>query len=230
MGKYEHTIGKEVDLKAEQEKTLLTPRLGVNFILKGMIITMDLVYGRARTLPKFLVLEILARYPYWAWETRSYKILSKYFAKNKKSKKEDIDVLLNTIKLGRDSQDNEQCHMLLLSDIIQQKGIQPGCIKRYFIPTIMAAAYYYLTKIIYAINPASSFTMNAAFESHAENQYMLMAKENPQWDTEQIESVYFAYYPKQKSLGDLIRRIGLDERDHMNSSLEELDRLAATHA
>jgi len=67
MGMYEYTIGKEVDLKAEQEKTLAAPQLPANFILKGMFVTMDILYGKARTLPKFMVLEILARYPYWAW-------------------------------------------------------------------------------------------------------------------------------------------------------------------
>ena len=35
MGSYEYTIGKEVDLKAEQEKTLASSQLPANFILKG---------------------------------------------------------------------------------------------------------------------------------------------------------------------------------------------------
>jgi hypothetical protein len=40
-----------------------------------------------------------------------------------------------------------------------------------------------------------------------------------------VDSVWFRYYPKQKSVADLVRRVGLDERDHMNHSLEEIERL-----
>ena len=69
--------------------------------------------------------------------------------------------------------------------------------------------------------------MNAAFESHAERQYMLLVKEHPEWESKPVDSVYFQHYPKQASLADLLRRIGLDERDHMYHSLEEAERLKA---
>jgi len=61
--KYEYTMGKEMDLKAEQEKTLQTPVMQANIILRMMYLTMDLLYGKQRTLPKFKVIEILASYP-----------------------------------------------------------------------------------------------------------------------------------------------------------------------
>ena len=67
--------------------------------------------------------------------------------------------------------------------------------------------------------------MNAAFESHAEHEYMMLVKENPGWEEGEVQSCFFEYYPKQKSLCDLLRRIALDERDHMNHSLEEVERL-----
>lgn len=67
--------------------------------------------------------------------------------------------------------------------------------------------------------------MNAAFESHAEHEYMLYAQEHPEFEEELVESIWFAHYPKQKTVADLIRRVGLDERDHMNHSLDEIKRL-----
>lgn len=67
--------------------------------------------------------------------------------------------------------------------------------------------------------------MNAAFESHAEHEYMKIVQEHPEWENEQIESEYFEFYPKQKSMADLFRRIGLDERDHMYHSLEGMERM-----
>jgi hypothetical protein len=72
MGQFEYTMGKEADLKAEQARTLATPKLPANLILKFMFWQFDVLYGKARSLPKVLVLEILARYPYWAWENGAY--------------------------------------------------------------------------------------------------------------------------------------------------------------
>jgi len=79
MGKFEYTMGKEVDLRAEWEKTLEDPGLRSNIILRAMYAAMDLIYGKGRELEKFMVIELLARYPYWAWETGSYLRLSRQY-------------------------------------------------------------------------------------------------------------------------------------------------------
>jgi len=225
MSKYQYTIGKDVDLIKEQEVTFATPKLQANFILRILFLTFDVVYGKARTLPKFKVLEILARYPYWAWENGSYLRLSRLFSKSRSARSEETKSLLRIIDLGRESQDNEQWHLLLLDDIIRQKGLKTGLIRHVILPRLLGFSYYYLTRIIYFFRPVMSFRMNAAFESHAEHEYMEMAKENPEWNAESVTSKYFKYYPEQKNLNDLIRRIALDERDHMNHSLEEIDLL-----
>jgi hypothetical protein len=225
MEKYEYTIGKEVDLKEEQKRTLNTPRLKTNFILKGMILMLDLMYGRKRTLPKFMVLEILARYPYWAWETGGYNVLTKLHSSPCDISQAKVDYALHHMNMGRESQDNEQWHMLLLRDVIHKQGTKLGLIRHFLIPHALSFGYYFITKIMYALDPVWSFAMNAAFESHAEKEYMLMAEENPQWENEEVDSVHFKYYPHQKSLKDLLMRIALDERDHMHMSLEEVEKL-----
>ncbi|NTV28833.1 MAG: hypothetical protein HGA80_02010 [Candidatus Omnitrophica bacterium] len=225
MAKYEFTIGKELDLKKEQAATLSQPSLPANFILRAMFATFDIVYGAKRTLPKFMVLEMLARYPYWAWEDGGYKALSRLYAVCTRPCPNRTRELLHLIDLGRASQDNEQWHLLLLADIVHQNNIKLHWFHHVLIPTVLVFIYNILSRLIFWINPAWSFSMNAAFESHAEHQYMLMAQENPMWDSESVESDYFAYYPRQKSLGDLIRRISLDERDHMYHSLVELEKL-----
>jgi hypothetical protein len=222
---HEYTIGKELDLKREQETTLSTPSLRSTLVLKMMYLTFDLLYGFKRTLPKVKVLEILARYPYWAWENSSYHGLSRLFSQSGEPDGEKTRELLHVIELGRSSQDNEQYHLLLVDSIIHQKKIKLGWLRHYLMPRLMAFGYYYFTRLLYAFRPAWSFAMNAAFESHAEHEYMTMAKENPQWDNEPVDSPYFEYYPGQKSLNDLLRRIALDERDHMNHSLQEAERL-----
>lgn len=225
MTEYVYTMGKDLNLKEEQQRTLDTPVMRSNIILKILVATLDIFYGRKRTLPKFKVLEFLARYPYWAWEDSAYRRMSNDHATytppdDKRNKRH-----LHWIDLGRESQDNEQWHMLIIEEIIEKKRIKTNPILYRYLPLLMALVYYHLTRIMFFVYPHSSFYMNAAFESHAEHQYMLMAKEHPEWDEEPIESKYFDVYPPQKTLADLIRRIGLDERDHMNHSLAEIDKL-----
>ena len=223
MKKYPYTIGKKCNLKEEQEKTLTTPRLRANFFLWLLFITFDLFYGKKGSFPKVKVLEILARYPYWAWENGGYHRLTKNYARKGKADTNRNDTFLMFIAEGRSAQDNEQLHMMIVEDIIHQRGIKLGWLKHFIVPRILAFGYYYFTRFLFFIKPKWSFYMNAAFESHAEHEYMLLSKEHPEWDKEPVETPYFKCYPKQPSLGDLIRRIALDERDHMYHSLEIID-------
>jgi len=81
---YEYTMGKTLDLKAEQEKTLMRSKLPANLILQLMFWQFDVLYGKARSLPKVMVLEILARYPYWAWENGRIIFCRNFTATQKK--------------------------------------------------------------------------------------------------------------------------------------------------
>ncbi|MDD4018938.1 MAG: hypothetical protein PHV28_13465 [Kiritimatiellae bacterium] len=222
-----YTMGKELDLKAEQARTLATPKLPANLALKGMFLTFDLLYGKERSLPKVMVLEILARYPYWAWENGAYALLSKWHCGTEPVPREKIEVALRHIQMGRDSQDNEQWHMLLWMDLCHQKGVRLSWFRHFLLPRHMTFVYFHMTRIMYRLRPAWSFAMNAAFESHAEHEYMLFAQEHPEFENEPVDSPWFTRYPRQKTLADLVRRVGLDERDHMNHSLDEIKRLNA---
>ena len=54
---------------------------------------------------------------------------------------------------------------------------------------------------------------------------MLLVREHPEWEEEPVDLPSFEFYPRQRSLADLFRRIGLDERTHMSTSMEEYERL-----
>ncbi|MBN2311622.1 MAG: hypothetical protein JXR94_21770 [Candidatus Hydrogenedentes bacterium] len=225
MSKYTYTMGKEVDLKGEQDKTLDTPVMPANPVLRMMYVMMDLVYGKARTLPKFKVIEVLARYPYWAWERGGYARVTRLFCRSCGPRQDDVDLALRHIDMGRHDQDNEQWHLMLIDDIMRQQGIKQDWFRSVLLPRLMAWNYLILTEILYRLNPAWSFAMNARFESHAEHEYMHLVLAHPEWENEPVESVVFSHYPKQDTLANLFRRIGLDERDHMNESREEYERL-----
>ncbi|HMB01440.1 MAG TPA: alternative oxidase [Spirochaetota bacterium] len=218
-------IKKKPDLNREMKKTLQTPKLKTNLLLHIFFLGIDILYGFKRTLPKFRILELLARYPYQAWETLSYHRLSKNYSRRRACSWQDNAYAWHHIELGRSAQDNEQWHLLLLDDIIRQKNIKLGWIRHSLLPWFMIRIYYLMTRIIYRLRPQWSFAMNAAFEAHAEHEYMLLAREQPQWNKEKINSRYFKYYPRQRTLGDLVKRIGLDERRHKNESLDEMKKL-----
>ena len=59
-------------LRLEQSVTLTAPRLRYGILARALFITLDLFYGRRRTLSKFKVLEVIARVPYQAWEQVAY--------------------------------------------------------------------------------------------------------------------------------------------------------------
>ncbi len=225
MSKFEYTIGKEMDLRAEWEKTLQDPGLNANAILRSMFFAMDLIYGKGREMDKFLVIEILARYPYWAWETGSYLRLSRQYANPEYPSKINSDQAWHHIEMGRKSQDNEQWHMFILDDLMRRRGMKRSFLKHYVLPRFLAFGYYFLTRIMYRIKPEWSFDMNARFESHAEREYAKAVVDHPEWEEESIETEYFEYYPRVRTLADLFRRISLDERDHKFESWEEFETL-----
>ncbi|OGW81350.1 MAG: hypothetical protein A3C47_06760 [Omnitrophica bacterium RIFCSPHIGHO2_02_FULL_51_18] len=61
-----------LDLKNEQETTLLTRRRDYGLLAQFLFMTLNLFYGRKRTISKFKVLEVIARVPYQAWEHVAY--------------------------------------------------------------------------------------------------------------------------------------------------------------
>lgn len=225
MKTYEYTMGKVLDLKEEQKKTLAAPGLDQNIVLRVIYWCMDIIYGKGRSLGKLKVLEILARYPYWAWEICSYHSLTRSYVRGKEVEINGVDARLRHIEMGRKSQDNEQWHMMLIEDIMRQKGIKQSWLKGTVLAYFMAFVYHYFTRVLYFFKPEWSFAMNASFESHAEKQYMLMVQEHPEWEEEEVETHYFQHYPRQATLADLFRRIALDERDHKFESCEEYERI-----
>jgi len=60
------------ELLAAQQQTLATPRRRYGIPARLLFTTMDLLYGRRRTLSKFKMLELIARVPYQSWEQVAY--------------------------------------------------------------------------------------------------------------------------------------------------------------
>ena len=205
------------DLKAEQEKTLDSPRRRYGFFAGLLFFTMDLFYGKARTLSKFKVLEVIARVPYQSWEHVAYIAMTHTYSAPHFARR-----IFEFVKESRAQQDNEQWHLLILEEMVQNKGIKENFFLYRILPQIIAFFYYHLSWLFYVIKPAWSYGLNADFEDHAEHEYMEFVRENPSFEREPFESDFKEDYGSFSSVADLFRRIGLDERQHKEESLNRI--------
>ena len=206
-------------LKIEQKRTKATPRRRYGPLAQGLFLTVDLLYGRKRTLAKFRVLELIARMPYQAWENVAYIAITHVHADAAFARR-----IHDWVEESRDQQDNEQWHMLILSEYMDKKGVKENFIWHSIFPQIMAFVNYHISWILYIIKPSLSYGLNADFEDHAEHEYMAFVEENPDFDDEPFNSMFAKDYGEFDSFADALRQIGFDERMHKNESLSRSGR------
>lgn len=80
-----------------------------------LFFTLDLLYGKKRTLSKFKVLELVARVPYQAWEQVAYIAITYVYGQTNFARR-----IHHRVREAREQQDNEQSHLLILSDLIDR--------------------------------------------------------------------------------------------------------------
>lgn len=204
-------------LKREQERTLSTPRLRYSLLARVLFVGMDILYGRRCTLSKFKVLELIARVPYQAWEQVAYVAMT-----HTSSDPDFARRVFDRIRESRQQQDNEQWHLLILAELIVLRGLREGFVRFWLIPQFIAFIYYQIVWLLYVMSPSWGYRLNAEFEDHAEHEYMEFVREHPELEQESWVSVLSADYGVFKSLADLFRQIGYDERVHKEESLARL--------
>ena len=205
------------ELKAEQARTLAAPRLPYGPLARALFFVMDVLYGRRRTLQKCMVLEIVARVPYQAWEHVAYIAMTHTSAAPRFARR-----IFEFVLESRSQQDNEQWHMFILEELLAKRGTNRGVVKYFVIPLLLAFVYYQISWLLYVVVPKESYALNAAFEDHAEHEYMNLVRENPGFENEPWESDFKRDYGDYATIADLLRRIGLDERAHKLESLRRM--------
>lgn len=206
------------ELKKEQQKTLDSKRMKTGIPAKILFSLMDLIYGKKATLSKFLVLEIVARMPYVAWEQVSYVAITHTHSTPKFARKIHGEVID-----AREQQDNELWHLLIIEELTQKKGKRHGLIRVRVLPQVLAYIYYHISWLLFVMKPRLSYQLNAEFEDHAEHEYMQYVVDHPEVDDEKWESTFQKDYGNFETVGDLLRNIGLDERHHKQKSLDQID-------
>lgn len=201
------------ELYAAQQRTLAAPRERYGVAARGLFLFMDLLYGRNRSLSKFKVLEVVARVPYQAWENVAYVAVTHRYSKPELARR-----IFERVSESRHQQDNEQWHLLILEELIDASDARESFMRHRVLPQIMAFIYYQLTWLLYAVRPQSSYKLNIDFEDHAQHEYALFVAEHPELEDEPYDGLFAAEYGRYRSLADLFRQIGEDERVHKEES------------
>jgi demethoxyubiquinone hydroxylase (CLK1/Coq7/Cat5 family) len=201
-------------LRTVQAETLDAPRLRYSLLARALFTTMNLAYGRSRTIVKFTMLEFIARVPYQAWERMGYLALARHRGRSALARR-----VFERIVESRAEQDNEQWHLLILQDLVQRRGLRQSFLLHRLAPWLIAFFFYHVSWLLFVIRPEWSYRLNADFEDHAEHEYMAYVAEHPELETEPDPGSYAAQYGQYGSLADLLRQIGHDERTHKLDSL-----------
>lgn len=204
-------------LLLEQATTLRSPKRPYGLFAKSIFGTLDLFYGRKRTLQKFKVLEVIARMPYQAWEHVGYISMTHTHSRPKVARR-----IFDYVQESRDQQDNEQWHLLILEEMLQKRGVKQGFLRYRVVPQLLAVVIYHVSWLMYVIDPKLSYRLNADFEDHAEHEYMEFVSDHPELESQPFESDFAQDYGNYASIADLLRQIGVDERHHKEESIARM--------
>jgi ubiquinol oxidase len=90
---------------------------------------MDLVYGKARDLAKFRVLEQSPRVPYQAWEQVAYVAITHTGRRTPIARH-----IHDRVMQSRAQHDNEQWHLLILTELIDARNERAGFVRHRLLP------------------------------------------------------------------------------------------------
>ncbi len=204
-------------LRIEQAKTLAQPQPRYGLLARTLFAVMDLLYGRGRSWSKFKVLEVIARVPYQAWEHVAYITITQQYEHEDFARR-----VFDRVKESRHQQDNEQWHLLILEEWIHRHQISESFLFHRLVPQVIAFFYYQLSWLLYVMKPEWSYRLNVDFETHAEHEYMLFVREQPELEHMPFHRHFKKDYGNFGTMADVIRRIGYDERVHKQESREKL--------
>src|SRR3989338_9050158 len=135
-----------LDLRKEQERTLASPRRRYSPLAHLLFVCLNLFYGRKRTLPKFKVLEVIARVPYQAWEHVAYIAMTHTYKWPGFARR-----IFDFVKEARQQQDNEQWHLLILEEMTAKKELKENFFLHRLMPQMVAFFYYHVSWLLYVM-------------------------------------------------------------------------------
>lgn len=195
------------------EVSLVPKILGNTLVFFG-----NLVYGRDPNYLKFRSVEIIARVPYYSWVAASFTMMTMFFSNEQKALHYS-----RVAKFSHFAEENETMHVVVISHLAQSEQ-KTGIIRHNLIPMLFAFFYYWMSYVLYFINPKYSYQLNYMFENHAFEQYDLFLKKHEhELKNKKIESKFLEWYGRYpRNQYDFFLSVRNDEIIHRNSSIHEI--------
>ena len=203
----------KIDLKKEQQASRARPRYPYSAAARFFFVSMDMLTGRKTTLAKAKLVEILAPVPYRAWERRERGRVTRHRGAGGLGQEAGA-----IMRWGKEAQDNEHWHLLVIDEKIREDAATEPWYLSAPITSLMAGPYALLTWAMARFAIRRAFLLNGEFEDHAEHTYAQLVQDHPEWEDQSVTSTVVQGYGSFRSWADVFRRVGLDERDHMNNS------------
>ncbi|OGW30152.1 MAG: hypothetical protein A2X56_13205 [Nitrospirae bacterium GWC2_57_13] len=207
------------DLKKEQKASSERPRYRYSLAAKVFFLSMDLITGKKTTLPKVKLIEILAGIPYRSWETRQYARMTRRYRERAL-----VHEARKIMIWAGEAQDNEYWHLLVVNEKMREDGIKDPWYLFPPVPHLMVGFYAVLMRVTALTSIRRAFLFNAEFEDHAEHVYAQFVDEHPEWELQPANNEQVKERGGLTTWANVFRRIGLDERDHMNMSFVFCDK------
>lgn len=198
-----------IDLAKEQRATQARPRYDYSVVARSFFKSMDLLTGATTTLYKVKLIEALAPVPYGSWESHEHHVLARH----------DDDEARAVMDWAREAKDNEYWHLRVVTEKLKEDAAKRPLYQTEPLPTLMVESYEGMNWVAARLGLRRAFLLNAEFEDHAEHTYADLVDEHPEWEEQPVTSAAARERGEFASWADVFRRIGLDERDHMNASL-----------
>ena len=179
----------------------------------------NVIYGKPSYL-KFRAVEVIARVPYHSWDSAAFTLLTLFYTSPERALKYS-----GVSRFGRFAGDNETMHVVVISELAKKE--QPaGVIRHTLIPMLFAFFYFWMSYVIYLVNPRWSMETNYLFEQHAFDQYSLFLEDNEAMlKSKPIESEYLAWYGRHpRNQYEFFQSVRNDEITHRNRSIHEIQK------
>jgi ubiquinol oxidase len=202
-----------IDLERERQASLARPRLDYSSVTRALVRGMDVFAGADTTVVKARIVESLAPIPYRAWENRQYGRLASHYG--------DDDLVAQAeaiMRWAREAQDREYQHLRLIAAKMAEDGERGPLRLSRPMPQLMTGSWALASRTLSRTSIRRAFLLNAEAEDHAEHYYAELVGLHPEWEEQPVASEAVREYGPFRSWADVFRRIGLDERDHMNAS------------
>lgn len=197
-----------IDLQKEQRATQARPRYDYSGLAKMFFKSMDLLAGAETALYKVKLIEALAPVPYRSWESHEHHVLTRH----------DDPEVRAVMEWAQEAAENEYWHLQVVTEKIREEAEKKPFYQTEPLPTLMVESYEGMNWAASRISMKRAFLLNAEFEDHAEHTYADLVDDHPEWEEQPVTSPVVLQRGEFASWADVFRRLGLDERDHMNRS------------